>query len=1399
MNDAGKLVYGIAADTDGLKRDLNKAKGMFSDLSNSTQAEGVKMQNMMAGLSASMGAAFSIAGAGLFIKQIVAVRSEFEQLEVAFTTMLKSKEKSDKLMQEITLFAAKTPFDLTQVATGTKQLLAYGFAAEDMTGNLSMLGNVASGVGSQIGDLIYLYGTLKASGRVTQMDMNQFAGRGIPIYEELAKVMKINTSEVRDFVSEGKVGFKEIEAAFKGMTGESGMFYNLMEKQSETLGGAIANLGDDFDSMLNELGKGMQAPIKSGVEFANSLINNYENIGKVIAILIATYGTYRAALITTAALERIVATSKTATLYLEMNRALGALTFGHKANAVAIGVQTAAQKMLNTVMAINPYVLAATAIIGIGTAMIMFRDKTTAAERAMADYNERLEKSKELEKERQDVVESSINTLSDQYATDKKRHEAMGSLIQLYPDLIKKYNLEKLSLEEILQLKKEIAEIDEKKAGEDLRSDYEKQKIISDKASSAVANFRGTGEVSDAIMFNRLAKTAATEKEKLKIFSKEVDIDNARNYIAGASGFSNEQLQAEIDARGRLLAKIGNKNIKGQITGQGTFSKDEITTQKALLEAEMKKRNAITTTANQDVMAANKELVRLKKELEGVLTSTMDPAERKKKVDELQESMKAQEKIIANYTKKAEKSNNDVEKQRDQVEKNKLQQQRANEDMAAAVEQARIDNMEKGTLKELDQQKLNHERRMVEIQRQQDDLLTTLQEFAQQEYEAKGGKGKVDKNKVTLTPEQTSNFQLLRDNEAESNTTKQKEINDKLAKDYQGYANRKIEIEKKFNADIAELSKTNGENSEPVKQAKLQLEKALKDLQSEAMRESGTGLVELYLFGDGSGFMQAKIKEILPLFEDITKLTIKELRKLKTDIGTIELTPEQIATMTAAGVEVEKLDEALKKVKDSSTEAIEAQEWEKIIGIANKLSGAIGQLGAALQETGGVLGEIGGVISGLSGGIDNLTTIFDKNATKTDIISAGVSGLTDLYAMVAGQIAKNKKAQEEWNAKIEQAAHLARMARIEAEEYKKANIFGVEDPYAKAIAGALEYSKAMEEMSAISNTMGNGQVQTGTKQVLDGGNIATGAGAGAAVGAAVGSFIPIIGNLIGAGIGALIGAAIGAASTKTVAVFTSLKDKYGEIFDSETFELNPQILQNYDKMDEATKKLIDNWEEIREKAVEAKEKMRETFAELAGDIGKSLSDSLVEAFTNGNVYGALDSFKEKVTEVIQNLIQQMIFAKYFQKIFSDLGEEMDKSFGANGDNDIVDDILRAYDKIPEGLEGYEKTMKEVQEGLKKQGIEIFEMSNRTAVNKGIATASQDSVNELNGRFTAIQSHTYSISENVKVLVLNMGSMIGHLFNIERNTSRLEKIESTMDSVKSGIDSINTKGINIKSW
>lgn len=238
-------------------------------------------------------------------KQIIDVRNQFQQLEIAFGTMLKSTEKASALMKDLTKFAAETPFGLQSAASGAKQLLAYGSTADTVIKELTMLGDVAAGTGQQIGDLVYLYGTLRTQGRAYLMDIRQFAGRGIPIYDELAKVLNTSKDKVNEFVSAGKVGFKEVEQAFRNMTAQGGLYGGLMEEQSKSIGGRIEALKDNIDSIFNSIGKDSEGIIYKSIDGLNTLVENYETIGKILVGLIATYGLYKAAIITTNAIKPV--------------------------------------------------------------------------------------------------------------------------------------------------------------------------------------------------------------------------------------------------------------------------------------------------------------------------------------------------------------------------------------------------------------------------------------------------------------------------------------------------------------------------------------------------------------------------------------------------------------------------------------------------------------------------------------------------------------------------------------------------------------------------------------------------------------------------------------------------------------------------------------------------------------------------------------------------------------------------------------------------------------------------------------------------------------------------------------------------------------------------------------
>ena len=149
--------------------------------------------------------------------------------------MLGSKQKAEELMTQMVRTAATTPFGLQDVASGAKQLLAYGVAAEDVNQTLIRLGDIAAGLSIPLGDLVYLYGTTRAQGRLYTEDLNQFTGRGIPMIQELAKHFGVAEGKIKDMVSEGKVGFEEVQLAIESLTNEGGKFGGLMEAQSLSL------------------------------------------------------------------------------------------------------------------------------------------------------------------------------------------------------------------------------------------------------------------------------------------------------------------------------------------------------------------------------------------------------------------------------------------------------------------------------------------------------------------------------------------------------------------------------------------------------------------------------------------------------------------------------------------------------------------------------------------------------------------------------------------------------------------------------------------------------------------------------------------------------------------------------------------------------------------------------------------------------------------------------------------------------------------------------------------------------------------------------------------------------------------------------------------------------------
>lgn len=209
---------------------------------------GGKIASAMKTATVAVGAA-GIAFAAFSLKSA----ADFQQTRIGLENMLGSADKAKILLSDISKFAAETPFEFPELAQATRQLVAFGFSADDAFKTMKQLGDVSAAVGAPINDLAYLMGTLRTQGRAFTVDIRQFAQRGIPIYEYLAKVLGTTEQKITEMIEAGKIGFPEVEKAFQAMTAEGGKFHGTMEKQSKSLSGLFSTLTDNIGQAGREL------------------------------------------------------------------------------------------------------------------------------------------------------------------------------------------------------------------------------------------------------------------------------------------------------------------------------------------------------------------------------------------------------------------------------------------------------------------------------------------------------------------------------------------------------------------------------------------------------------------------------------------------------------------------------------------------------------------------------------------------------------------------------------------------------------------------------------------------------------------------------------------------------------------------------------------------------------------------------------------------------------------------------------------------------------------------------------------------------------------------------------------------------------------------------------------
>lgn len=290
------------------------------------EKEGKSIDDVISNIQNSLNIAIGGWSIGKFVNQMMQVRGQFQQTEMAFKTMLQSEEKADALMKQLIRTAAVTPFGVEDVTEGAKQLLAFNVAAEDVNKTLIGLGDVAAGMGINLKDLVMLYGTTIAKGKMDTMDLYQFLNRGIPIADEIAKVMGLDVTnaikEVQKQIKAGKVTSDIFIQAMQSMTAEGSKFGGLMEAQSKTITGQISNIEDSIEQMFNELGKSQEGVINYGLGVVSTLVENWETVGKVLMTVVAAYGAYKAAVIAMIAIEKARIAIGSAQAFLSLARSI---------------------------------------------------------------------------------------------------------------------------------------------------------------------------------------------------------------------------------------------------------------------------------------------------------------------------------------------------------------------------------------------------------------------------------------------------------------------------------------------------------------------------------------------------------------------------------------------------------------------------------------------------------------------------------------------------------------------------------------------------------------------------------------------------------------------------------------------------------------------------------------------------------------------------------------------------------------------------------------------------------------------------------------------------------------------------------------------------------------------
>lgn len=1390
---SGALHFETGIDNSRLQTDANEAKGILRSISQSAEKEGSRIDEAYAKIGKTIAGVFTVKKAAEFAQSLFKVRAEVESLEISFETLLGSRTKAQALFGDIRQFAASTPMMLNDLAKGAQMLLSFNIDAEKVMPTLRALGDISMGDSQKFNSLTLAFSQMSSTGKLMGQDLLQMINAGFNPLTVISEKTGKSVAALKDEMSAGAISAEMVADAFMSATQEGGKFYNMLEKQSKGLAGSWSNLQGAWDDMLNELGTKTQGVMSEAMLRATDLLHNYEKIGEAIKELVIAVGTYKAALITLNVVKSVSASLTKGWTIAEL------------AHYKALLLAEKAQKLLNATILKNPYVLAAAAVAAVAVSiykMCAAEDKAkTAAEdhaQAVQDLNAK------YEQERQHTDEL-INTLQDETATRVQQIQAIDELKRLYPDVFEKYIDEKGHITDLIALQKELNAVrDNNRMSDnaDTLALYERK--LRDFKQLKTAEDNGWDWASAGTTENVSTLTAdkpfwktndAYIKEQISYWEKMVseqrkvvDADNETKWIARLKDSTAEELEALKKTYEERRVKFGelteaDQKAMQQIEAEIASRNTKVVHNKAYWER-LKKEAETELEALDDIEAKGAKGQALKKKITSY-QSNIDAFGTKKDSD----NAKSADKVAEATVQRTEK----IRQYQDSVAA-------ASKQAEFAITQAEIDAMDEGLNKQLAQNKLNYDRLIFENEQREAELVSAYRDTLMLAWEndnpnatdsQKTAMRKGLNEKVTaeqLPQQQKAQIAAYAKVAAETFTQSNKEALEAALEDYKTYEDRRSEVIKEYAQKRDALKNEDGTLKTGVSEGNMaeldyQEQQALNAIDDEFASREDSFLA----------WMNEIANMSLTQLEAVLKQAKEELEKAKSEgaSGT---------KLAAAQAKVTKAQQAISKTKaknDTGVSKRSIKEWEDLYKVLNECNDSFEDIG---DTVGGVAGEIisaaGGIMSSTLTMVNGIVQLVNMSATgmqgtaaagaaaistmeKASVILTVISAAIQIATAIVNMFNTDDQKQEEIEAlqtRIDQLQwELDNADVVRLQERTGKAVERVRETYANLYAEMLKVQFATQKISSISDfyyafaTAKSKALAMSVQKVADAyANIAYTADKA-------------------------LGSTEYDSARSQLENITQQQLLISQQIDAERSKKKT----DYDQIKEWEQKI----EELGEQAVSIiNDMVEEIIGGSAADIASQLGDAFVEAFRAGE--DAAEAWHEKVNDIVSDVVKQMLVKKLLEEPLGEIFDRYKSKWFTDGrfnGIDAVNDSMTGFagelnalfDAFAEGMDAIPEDLKDI----------LLGEAERSASDKGIASASQESVDELNGRMTAVQGHTYSISENTKILVSNTSAILRSVQSIEESTDsmndRLSNVETSLSSVKNTVNDIALKGIKIR--